>query len=441
MTSLNTNKSPLENPIPVHHVTRQIDRNDSGSDSDKENNLKALGLKIRTQIRELDIDFKTQIANSSSPLVQKVELLRPQVFSQEAVAILEEKFGAEEATKITDFVSEHLPEWQSQARLIGETIHLKPDSMPRSLQVNPDGKAYILFNRVGQGDELLGEGKVKKAKTALSITGEIVARKSATLKATEAEKFRAEFEISSEFDHEGIAKTHKMSYIESPKGESVKLGYLENHYNGGDLYEAVNYIEPNEEELQLVMEKLLSGLTYIHDEKKAIHRDIKSLNVFTSRNPSDKRITDAVIGDLGEVCRQDDQDAKEQPTGTFQYYSPEYAKAVAEGDPDALREASTPMQDTWALGLTLLEFIKYNEDLLPSEWDLERPIWYEFESSEEILNYLSQLPNKNNIEWLQWLPEPIGNERAHLIWRMLRPNIQDRISSREAYEIIQQLKP
>jgi serine/threonine protein kinase len=52
------------------------------------------------------------------------------------------------------------------------------------------------------------------------------------------------------------------------------------HCNGGDLNNFINKYGPLKEHLaKILIKQLVEGLSYLHEEKRIIHRDIKSSNM------------------------------------------------------------------------------------------------------------------------------------------------------------------
>ena len=85
------------------------------------------------------------------------------------------------------------------------------------------------------------------------------------------------------------------------------------------------------------------GLYYIHS-KKIIHRDIKTLNIFLTKN------LDAKIGDLGVAKILEDTNHANTFIGTPYYVSPEMCK----------NKPYNEKSDIWALGCILYELLTFN---------------------------------------------------------------------------------
>ena len=85
------------------------------------------------------------------------------------------------------------------------------------------------------------------------------------------------------------------------------------------------------------------GLYYIHS-KKIIHRDIKTLNIFLTKN------LDAKIGDLGVAKVLEDTNHANTFIGTPYYVSPEMCK----------NRPYNEKSDIWALGCILYELLTFN---------------------------------------------------------------------------------
>ena len=144
-----------------------------------------------------------------------------------------------------------------------------------------------------------------------------------------------EVKILSSLDNSFIVKYHE-SFI-----EKNYLNIIMEYCEGGDL---ANYIKAqpkplSENKTWKFFIQLCIGLAYIHS-KKILHRDIKSMNVFLSKNE------DVRIGDLG-VAKVLAETGKFAHTmiGTPYYLSPEMCE----------EKPYNAKSDMWALGCVLYE--------------------------------------------------------------------------------------
>jgi serine/threonine protein kinase len=87
----------------------------------------------------------------------------------------------------------------------------------------------------------------------------------------------------------------------------------------------------------------VQGLSYLHNEAKIVHRDIKPQNILLC--PSQEGIT-AKLCDFGVSEKFSESDTMMKTAGTYHFFPPECC------DPD-VEENSGKLADVWALGITL----------------------------------------------------------------------------------------
>ena len=191
-------------------------------------------------------------------------------------------------------------------------------------------------------EKTIGEGSYGRAILASDrATGELVVIKDiplANLTPQEIEDVNRETKILSQLHHENII-AYKCSFI-----ERNILHIIMEYADGGDLAqkitEAVHSNTPFEEEQILDwFVQLCLAVKHCHD-RKILHRDLKTQNVFLMK---DGRVK---LGDFG-IAKALDQTAQMLKTaiGTPYYLSPEICKGV---EYDA-------KSDIWSLGVILYE--------------------------------------------------------------------------------------
>ncbi|XP_060078506.1 serine/threonine-protein kinase 3-like [Ylistrum balloti] len=148
------------------------------------------------------------------------------------------------------------------------------------------------------------------------LNGERYALKRIDFQGNEEEcvQARREAEILSKLSHENVLK-----YIESFEDEDT-LNIVTEFCEGGDLEDYLRQRKGKqlaEQHIILWIQQVMSGLQYIH-EKKILHRDLKTKNLFLTENLNIK------VGDLGIAKVLEGEKAKAMTfVGTLTYMSPE----------------------------------------------------------------------------------------------------------------------
>jgi NIMA (never in mitosis gene a)-related kinase len=129
--------------------------------------------------------------------------------------------------------------------------------------------------------------------------------------------------------------------------ESNNLNIVMEYCDGGDLSNFLNIQMktgklPNEDKIWKFFIQISLGLAYIHN-KKILHRDLKTLNIFLTKDDKVK------IGDLGVAKMLNQTNFARTFVGTPYYLSPE----ICEEKP--YNEKS----DVWALGCILYEMATF----------------------------------------------------------------------------------
>jgi NIMA (never in mitosis gene a)-related kinase len=138
--------------------------------------------------------------------------------------------------------------------------------------------------------------------------------------------------------------------------ESFKMNnniyILMEYCDNGDLCSFLNKVKKSRKDENYFLDEdfvwklfiqMSIGLYYIHS-KKIIHRDIKTLNIFLTKN------YDAKIGDLGVAKLLEDTNHANTFIGTPYYVSPEMCK----------NKPYNEKSDIWALGCILYELLTFN---------------------------------------------------------------------------------
>ena len=200
-------------------------------------------------------------------------------------------------------------------------------------------KDYIIKTRLGVGSY----GTVYKVckKTTVKI---YVIKQISLLGLTEKEilEYKSEAKLLS-----SIKSNYVVKYFDSFI-DNHNLNILMEYCDGGDLYQ---YLEKNKKKKIKLKEKtiwqifiqMLIGLNSIH-KKKILHRDIKSQNIFLTKN------LDIKIGDLGVSKKLIQTNFAKTFIGTPYYLSPEICMEKPYND----------KSDVWAIGCILYELCTFN---------------------------------------------------------------------------------
>ena len=198
---------------------------------------------------------------------------------------------------------------------------------------------YELIEIIGQGMY----GKVYKAMNKLeSKYYAIKALNFKNISTKERSLIETEINLLQELKHPNIV-LYKDSFIDKNNNLNIITTFCE----GGDMYRKIfkeknTYFEENIIINWLI--QLLLGLSYIHD-KKIVHRDIKTKNIFIKNNLTVK------IGDFG-IAKILNSTSSYAHTfiGTPYYISPELCKDQPYND----------KSDVWSLGCVLYELCTLN---------------------------------------------------------------------------------
>jgi len=184
--------------------------------------------------------------------------------------------------------------------------------------------------------ELIGEGAFGSVYSAIDEHGTLIALK-------EIKNITCGFregELMSDLDHENIVKFIGMDSDEF----KVKIGLeLMKARSLRELIKSKGRISSSN--AASITKQILEGLTYLHEIKGIVHRDVKSANILINEDGVAK------IGDFGGSFRlnevSSDVLSRQLRMGTPCYMAPEIIKTNECG----------PSSDIWALGATVLEML------------------------------------------------------------------------------------
>ena len=207
-------------------------------------------------------------------------------------------------------------------------------------------------------EETIGEGAFAKVKLGIHIpTGEKVAIKILNKDrlfedpSEDINKIRKEINILKRIRHKNVIQLYEI--IESKSNLYIVMEYCEN----GDLCtymcerqknKKISYFF-NENFIWKIFIQISIGLYYIHS-KKILHRDIKTLNIFLTKE------LDGKIGDLGVAKVLEGTSHAITFIGTPYYVSPEMCQ----------NKPYNEKSDIWALGCILYELIAFRHPFTAS---------------------------------------------------------------------------
>lgn len=224
--------------------------------------------------------------------------------------------------------------------------------------VKPDGQVYLssLSKRVGRGacKEIWHATEVSTLEKVVIGMPHQKRRKAKWLKLHDARSIEHERKMLVAAQGPGVCEYRACVNLNvDSKGRITTSGgspgIIQRYYNGGELADSIEALGNQEPLIKypqqiLIMKKLAEGLNHLHNNKKIVHRDIKTGNVLLQKNEQGRiegaRFIDFGLSQFGE-----------EPSGGFQgtpyYLSP---RQVDDG-------GGTFSDDIWALGILFLEMI------------------------------------------------------------------------------------
>lgn len=364
-------------------------------------------MNVCTNILHYQYDVPLSIEIIARLQHHKIETLRYTIGtklrqSHEAVAVL--------AIQIYLFIEKNRMEWD-------ETIKTKPNSSlyfpsseecPRSVQYNRDGTVFIHFSSHRRGDPIIGFGTRKKVKLALNYdTNQWHASAGINNDAGDGNEEVKALKLVRGMKH-FTQLLYSVNYVKKGKQKTRIITELFSNFDLEKVF--TRNLEWKIKHKMIV--QLISGILDLH-AKDYIHRDLKPANIFLRDN------FEVVIGDVGSICSKYDLASRKVHRSTSWWSSPEYAKAKSQNQ--CLGSVTSEKHDIWALGCIIVDL--WNDVQHPKKTNLP---WGNFYEENIVYSLLSQYDASSLIY------EPDQKDSIdHLVWSMLIPDPNKRITSQE----------
>ena len=190
-------------------------------------------------------------------------------------------------------------------------------------------KLFEILEKLGQGNYGIVYKVMKKS------TKEIFAAKISTILKSNLENFKKEINVLKQCNSPYIIKYHN-SYL-----KNNKIWIIIEYCDCGSVLDLMRITNKylNEEEISSIIQMVLKGLIFLHDQKK-IHRDIKAGNILLTKEGYAK------LGDFGVSAQLMHSFSKKiSKIGTPYWMSPE---VISQNSYDS-------KCDIWSLGITCIE--------------------------------------------------------------------------------------
>lgn len=232
-----------------------------------------------------------------------------------------------------------------------QTLYLRPieTRLERAVSFNAT-RIMIHFNKKKEGDVPIGAGANKRITAAFELGTRTVYASAGyrRINLCELDNLRA-------FQHrDGFVQMVDSSVYRRRGSDKYRVAFA--YCNRRDLYRELP--ELTAAERKTIYLQLIWNIAFMHG-KGYLHRDLKSANIFLHQEMG--LPVQAVIGDFGAVCKQNEEQEKRDHCTTLTASSPEYAAALlspAEEQQERLARATTVALDSWSLGLILYDLLK-----------------------------------------------------------------------------------
>ena len=285
-------------------------------------------------------------------------------------------------------------------------------------QIDQNGQPQLLYidkgrNKTNVGNKLsdftiekqLGKGNYGSVYLVKSkITNKIYAMKEILSEncSNEQQKLKIQKEIKL---LEGLEHPHIITYFSS-FSENGNFYIITEYINGGSLEELIQIFKEKklyakEKKVWDILVQILSGLVYLHDNKKIIHRDIKPDNILIDKDGNVK-ISDFGISAINSPDADDYLKCHGTRIGPIQFMAPE----MVNGGTFEFKS------DIYMLGLTIFKFMSLE---LPEKKIVQ---------NEDIFVALNQKIS---------LPENYSRDIKDFVKKLLSIDIKDRPNAKNAF--------
>jgi len=269
---------------------------------------------------------------------------------------------------ILDYLNTHKNRLIAQAKSENRCIRVKAhdnSQLPRTLLFTPDGKIFVILNKINKGDGVLGKGAAKVVKRCFELTEQKMCTH-ATFK--NERMFQKEIPLLEKLkDTPNILKLLATDEFISKSG-AKKYSMITEYCDRGDLFSVLDKPDalPVEQQRDFC-KQIAQAVKEVHD-KGYIHSDIKDENIFVKQE-EDGTLT-PYLADFG-LARKIDAANQKEIDGTLVYFHPCTAQTLrllgGTEDPavqNVLLEklSSQKSRDIWALGAVIYRVAFPNKD-------------------------------------------------------------------------------
>ncbi|MFS8563353.1 MAG: protein kinase family protein [Rhabdochlamydiaceae bacterium] len=281
-----------------------------------------------------------------------------------------------ECVDILNYLNTHKDELTAQAKNENRCIRVKAHGNPdlrRTLLFTPDGKVFIILNKINKGDKVIGKGAAKVVKYCFELTEQKMCT-------------HATFKDKTMFDKEIIlleklkGKPNILPLLATDefmsKDGNLKYSMITEYCDCGDLLSVLE--EPDNlpiEQPRDFCRQLAQALKAVHNEGYS-HNDIKIENIFVKKEENGAMTP--FLADFG-LAYEISSDNQKKIDGTWLYLHPHTIRALLDPHAKEILSSQTS-RDIWALGAVIYS-VAFPNKVVP--WMENIPKNVRFGSEEE----------------------------------------------------------